>query len=287
MLPKLVDIFPIMQNEDRVVEYLLTNGAFDVPTECSSCNGALTLHGKSYRCRKQGCRKRVSALKNSFFAHSRLTCSETLLIGYLWLSECSRTTILSMTGHSTSTITDYLGHYRDLITGNLGTDATIIGGDGVIVEIDESKFAKRKYHRGHRVEGAWVVGGVERTPERRIFSEVVENRSAETLIDIISRHVHPGSIVHTDLWRGYASINRILGMEHGTVNHSRHFVDPDTGIHTNTIEGTWCGIKRKIPIRNRSGDTIEKHLLEFIWRRNNCNDLWGGLMRAFRETHYD
>lgn len=29
----------------------------------------------------------------------------------------------------------------------------IIGGDGIIVEMDESKFGKRKYHRGHLVGG--------------------------------------------------------------------------------------------------------------------------------------
>ena len=31
-----------------------------------------------------------------------------------------------------------------------------IGGKGQIVEIDESKFGKRKYHRGHHVDGSWV-----------------------------------------------------------------------------------------------------------------------------------
>lgn len=36
-----------------------------------------------------------------------------------------------------------------------------IGGPGIIVQIDESKIGKRKYHKGHRVEGQWVFGGIE------------------------------------------------------------------------------------------------------------------------------
>ncbi len=38
----------------------------------------------------------------------------------------------------------------------------MLGGVGKTVEIDESKFGKRKYHRGHHVEGPWVFGGYER-----------------------------------------------------------------------------------------------------------------------------
>ena len=37
-----------------------------------------------------------------------------------------------------------------------------IGGNGVEVEIDESKFGKCKYYRGHQVEGQWVFGGPEK-----------------------------------------------------------------------------------------------------------------------------
>ena len=29
--------------------------------------------------------------------------------------------------------------------------------------VDESKIAKRKYNKGHKVEGAWVIGGFERS----------------------------------------------------------------------------------------------------------------------------
>ena len=68
---------------------------------------------------------------------------------------------------------------------NLDLADTPIGGEGIIVEIDESKFSKRNYIREHRVEGIWVVGGVEITPERRMFAVSVQDRSADTLRVII------------------------------------------------------------------------------------------------------
>ena len=40
-------------------------------------------------------------------------------------------------------------------------DSEQIGCEGKEVEIDESKFGKRKYHRGKRVDGVWVFGVIE------------------------------------------------------------------------------------------------------------------------------
>lgn len=37
-----------------------------------------------------------------------------------------------------------------------------IGGGGKIVEVDELRFGKWKYWKGHIVDGQWVFGGVER-----------------------------------------------------------------------------------------------------------------------------
>ncbi|GFQ64511.1 piggyBac transposable element-derived protein 4 [Trichonephila clavata] len=45
------------------------------------------------------------------------------------------------------------------------TSSEKIGGEGKIVEFDESKFGKRNYNRSHAVEGQWVFGGVERRSE--------------------------------------------------------------------------------------------------------------------------
>jgi hypothetical protein len=38
----------------------------------------------------------------------------------------------------------------------------MIGGEGIVVEIDESKFGHRKYNVGRAVDGVWIFGGVER-----------------------------------------------------------------------------------------------------------------------------
>lgn len=147
-------------------------------------------------------------------------------------------------------------------------------------------FAKRKYHRGKRVEGAWVFGGIERTAAGRVFLEIVPDRSAATLLAIIRKYVRSGSIIYSDMWKAYDGIERALGLQHYTVNHKRHFKDPRTGVHTNAIEGTWCGVKRAIPIRNRNHDTIEEHLFEYIWRKQK-HRLWEAFLECLASIKYE
>jgi hypothetical protein len=65
------------------------------------------------------------------------------------------------------------------------------GGLGIIIEV-ESKFCERKYHRGHRVEGVWVIGGIERTASRALFVAVVEDRSALTILELLTEYVANG-----------------------------------------------------------------------------------------------
>ncbi|KAM0687664.1 hypothetical protein COBT_001096 [Conglomerata obtusa] len=43
------------------------------------------------------------------------------------------------------------------------------GGPGIIVEIDESKFGRRKYHHGHKIVGVWIVGMVERSALNKFY----------------------------------------------------------------------------------------------------------------------
>ncbi|CAB9519936.1 pore calcium channel protein 1 [Seminavis robusta] len=133
-----------------------------------------------------------------------------------------------------------------------------IGGIGVEVEIDESKFGKRKYHRGHRVDGVWVFGGVERTPERKCFLVAVEDRKKPTLEALIKEFILPGSIIISDKFPSYEDLEGTedFWYQHEVVNHSENYKDPITGACTNTIEGTWNGVKKLVPTRKRTEEGI-------------------------------
>ena len=83
-------------------------------------------------------------------------------------------------------------------------------------------------NRGRLVEGTWVLGIIDvHTGDLRIEVCPDNRRDAETLLAIIGRHVEAGTVVMTDCWRSYNGLDD-LGFQHLTVNHSCHFVDPDT-----------------------------------------------------------
>ena len=93
-----------------------------------------------------------------------------------------------------------------------------LGGPNKIVEVDESKFGRRKYHRGHTVKGQRVFGGVERE-SGRTFLVPVPDRNADTLVAIIRDSIEPGTTVISDCWGAYRNLNS-QGFTHHTVNHS-------------------------------------------------------------------
>jgi hypothetical protein len=168
----------------------------------------------------------------------------------------------------------------------LNDEGCVIGGEGVYVEIDESKFSKCKYNRGHRVDGCWVLGGVERSGEQKLFVVTFADHNTNTLLDAISRHVCVGSIIVTDLWKGYCQLNKELGFTHFTVNHSKVYKDPDTRTHMNTNEGMWNGIKMTVSPRARILKGMDERLLEFVWRRKHKSNIWVALLDAFKEIKY-
>jgi hypothetical protein len=144
---------------------------------------------------------------NTFFSQCKFGVHLALLVLYCFAIEDTWTQVLTKTGLCQRTVSEWLKYCRQLVTAVVleNEEDIAVGGEGAIVQIDESKFGKRKKTkngRGHRVEGAWVFGGVEvgagNWDNNKYFCVVVENRSAATLLPLIERYVTSGLMFSSD-----------------------------------------------------------------------------------------
>ena len=200
--------------------------------------------------------------EGSWFSGSHLLLDQVIELTYYWVYKLPLEFISrELKIGSEHTIVDWCNFAREVCIGILKTDNEQIGGPGIEVEIDESKFGKRKYHRGKRVDGVRVFGWIERV-SRRCFFEIVDERSADRLIPIIKRYVKPGSIILSDCWKAYSSL-KDEGYLNLTVNHSVEFKNKETGACTNLIESTWNTVKKSLPKYGTQKQLYDSYLVEY------------------------
>ena len=288
-IPSIYEIKDLFFDEETTKKFITKNKINYQKMNCAKCQIEMEKNEEKYlfRCTNWKCQTTKSILANTFFSNVKIPLNKCMFLAYLWLRKTTTIESAETLQISKNSVTKYFQYFRELVSSMIQSENIKIGGKDIIVEIDETKLARRKYNRGHRVGDVWVLVGVERTNERRVFIKVLDNRSAETLNRLIDENVELGSIVYTDMWKGYSQVHDTLGFEHGTVNHSKCFKDKVTGVHTNTVEGTNFAIKSKINRWCRTTKHVDSHLTEFIWRRQNNNRLWDALIDALREIHYD
>ncbi|KCZ76582.1 hypothetical protein H311_02417, partial [Anncaliia algerae PRA109] len=226
---KLQKFMNILNNGNRTIDFLINEGIWKKEKKCYKCKKIMKFHPKEkiFYCPKKSYNRRVSIYEKTFFESSKIKINKLLLLCYMYLvCDCSVNGIKMSLGCSSKTISRWLEYLRQLVGESVPEEKMTIGGPGITVEIDETKLGKRKYHRGHRVEGVWVVAGVERTQEKKMFAINVENRNEETLQNVIERYVLPGSIICTDGWKAYKNACLNNNFEHQIVNPSKFFKDP-------------------------------------------------------------
>ena len=278
-------------NEDTCTDWLRAHGllARGMMCKCGSNmrQGIFTkvLDGIGWRCPKKGCKKFAHQRVGSFFEGSNLPLTELVEFLYFWAEGLQTTHFLHLNLRwAASTITDWKNFLRDLCVERYLANPEPIGGHGHVVEIDESKFGKRKYHRGRQLSGQWVFGGIDRET-KDVFMVCVDDRSAATLIPLIEQYIKPGTTILSDEWASYHQIPP-ASYAHLTVNHSINFVVPGTNIHTQTIESTWGQAKKKF--RNSmttNPELLDTYLAEYCWKKQHSDSPFHNLIVEIRNQY--
>ena len=142
-----------------------------------------------------------------------------------------------------------------------------------IVQIDETLFGG-KAKGGKRGWGAakktCLFGMMERDGRVKVLA--VPNRRTETLIPIITGNINPGTMIHSDEYKGYGRLPD-HGYEHESVIHSK-FQWKNGDCHTNSIEGYWSNLKKSIFGTHTyvSPEWLQNYVNEFDFRHNNRNE---------------
>ncbi|KAI1306722.1 hypothetical protein HDE_00971 [Halotydeus destructor] len=253
--------------------------------DSSSDNGFFGM----YQCNPCGGRKK-SVADGSWFENARLEPRKIFDVMYSFCKEDTYDGVTQETAReddptklSRSTIAYWYRYCRDMaveIIADKQLDEGQLGGEGVVVQIDESKFGVRKFHKGRRVEGHWVLGitesklGEDDTDARfRMVMLPNNKRDKSTLESVIVQHVAPGSTIWTDAWRGYLGLPG-HGYGHEFVNHSDQH-----GFN-------WCPKIKFLKTKNYpallkyceiNGDSVEE--LELITKRKTSNEVLVAILK--------
>ena len=203
------EIHHITDSEEHARDFLFQRGILKTSMPCPSCSVDMTLvacaASKSpdlliWRCLP--CKKFKNIRAESVLSGQKLTLSTFLmLIFYLSVKSLTSIAISQLTGLSENTINNWRIRVHTKVADWLVANASPLGGPGIIVELDEAKFGKRKYNKGAYREGQWAIGGVDRETGQCFLLPCPNNkRDAPTLLPLIYRWILPGSIVYTDEW---------------------------------------------------------------------------------------
>ena len=280
-----MNLFRLPSTEADAIMFLQQKGIAPSKRVCADGHEMTLKLGSQvrWRCLKRDCRSEVNLRVGNWLEGIRLPLVTVLRFIYGWCWEytsvawCERElqinhcTAVSMNAILRETCACWL----------LGQNEGKIGGQGLIVEVDETLFSKRKSNSGRVLPPQWVLGGLCRETGE-CFLVAVDDRSVITLMAAIADHVEPASTIYTDCWKGYSTKQlEAAGFQHFTVNHSYNFVDPLTGVHTQNIERMWGCLKwRNKRHRGTKRDFLESYFIEFMCRRRMGDDRFAWVLQA-------
>lgn len=194
---------------------------------------------------------------------SRLSAAKQARLIEYFVAGTTARTAAALVGVNKTSAAYYFQRLRELIYQTLEQDTPR---DGKI-EVDESYFGgNRKGKRGRGAAGKVPVFGLLKRGGR-VYTQIIPDAKADTLMPIMRDRILADSIVYTDSWPSYNVLD-VSDFKHYRINHSKLFADRDN--HINGIENFWNQAKRHL----RKFNGIPKahfhlYLKECEWRFNN------------------
>jgi len=266
---------PHLNNEDAAFAYvearLWPNGP--VCSHCGETERVSRMGGKAtrkglHKCYK--CRKQFTVRQGTIFESSHLPLNVWLQAIFLIASSkkgISSHQLQRMLGVTLKTAWFLSHRIREAMRDG---DLFPFGGEGEIVEVDETYIGKRKGYlmgRGGVQHKLKVLSLVQRSGPAR--SIVVDKVDIKTIIPILEKNIAQESHVMTDEHGIYRHLGTIFG-GHGMVRHQvGEYACGKT--HTNTIEGFFSIFKRGMRgiYQHCSEKHLHRYLAEFDFRYSN------------------
>lgn len=140
-----------------------------------------------------------------------------------------------------NTATLYFKRFRVLVAYHVELGAS---------EVFEGEIEVNKSYLGDTQKGKRGRGAARKVPVfqltkhgRKAFIQLIKDAKSGTLMSIIRHKIVPKSIVYSDCWGPYSSMDR-QGFRHFRINHSKFFADKKN--HINAIENFWNQAKRHL-----------------------------------------
>ena len=172
-IPSITQFALEVKNEADAIAYLVQHGVIKPIKEeyCieEDCGGKMGIKNKRLRQLKcNHCRSRQSRFANNFFDGAKIEIHIILYLSIMWLPRCAVKQVLTFSKKIlNATVCNYYSHFYQLAANMIDDLKAKIGGPGIKVEVDESKFAKRKYHRTEATVWVPKIGfsaGLKNTP---------------------------------------------------------------------------------------------------------------------------
>ena len=137
-----------------------------------------------------------------------MTTEQIIAINFCWAAKVSAASVEPSAANAEAItyidpkeVSQWYAFLREKCSNSLiNSPNYMFGGPGVVVQIDESLVARRKYV-GRVVQPQWIFGLYD-TSTKLGHIELVDDRSANTLIPLIQKFIRPGTTIYSYQWGG-------------------------------------------------------------------------------------